>query len=67
MGSRLPEVDELAGLSFYSARPFSTVMRLGGRELTTRIIPADHTGRGGIVLPLSPAPLTRCLELSWDD
>ena len=67
IGIRLPEVHELAGLSFYSARPFSTIMRLGGRELTTRIIPADHTGRGGIALPLAPAPLTRCLEASWDD
>jgi hypothetical protein len=64
--SRLPEVEELAGLSFYSPKPFSTILRLAGRELPTRIIPTDHTGREGIAIPLTPSPLTRCLEMPWD-
>jgi hypothetical protein len=65
--SRLPEIKELAGLSFYSPKPFSTVLRLAGRELLTRIIPTDHTGQGGVAVPLTPAPLTRCLEMPWND
>ncbi len=65
--SRLPEVKELAGLSFFSPKPFSTRLRLAGQELPTRIIPTDHTGRGGVAVPLTPAPLTRCLETPWDD
>ncbi len=55
-GRRLPQVEELAGICFYSPQPEATTLRLAGRELATRIYPADHTGRRSLGLPPAPAP-----------
>jgi hypothetical protein len=55
-GCRLPQPEELAGLAFYSPRPEATVVRLYGRDLPAAPFPPDHTGCGGVGLPLPPPP-----------
>ena len=64
-GSRQPTAAELAGLSFYSDRPAATKILLAGRELASRPMPPDHTGRGGLMIPLPPPPAIDCLEEKW--
>jgi hypothetical protein len=59
---RLPQMEELVGICFYSPRPEATTLRLAGRELATRIYPADHTGRRSLGLPRAPAPELDYLE-----
>jgi hypothetical protein len=61
-GPRKPGKDELAGLCFYSARPNDTVIRLNGRPMATRVNSPDHTNRGSIGIPVSPAPGTDLLK-----
>ncbi|MGQ9919954.1 MAG: hypothetical protein ACUVRZ_01340 [Desulfobacca sp.] len=62
---RQPTATELAGLSFYSDRPAATKILLAGRELPSRPVPPDHTGRRGVMVPLLPPPATGCLEEKW--
>ncbi len=62
---RQPTVEEVAGLSFYTDRATATKLFLDGRELATRPMPPDHTGRGGLMIPLPPPPATACLEERW--
>ena len=64
-GRRRPTAAELAGLSFYVDRPGATKLVVGGQEVVTRSVPPDHTGRGGIMVPLAPPPATLCLEERW--
>ena len=59
---RLPHVEELAGLCFYSPRPEATILRLNGRELATQLYPADHTGQRSLGLLPAPAPRLEVLE-----
>ena len=61
-GPRIPTKDELAGLCFYSTRPNDTIIRLNGRQLYTRVNSPDHTNRGSIGIPVSPAPGTGLLK-----
>jgi hypothetical protein len=53
-GARTPGPEEVAGLCFYVPPGVEVIMRLGDRELHTKIFGADHTGE--LVVGLEPPP-----------
>ncbi len=59
---RLPEKDEVAGLSFYSPRPDQTRICLEGNILETTVNLPDHTNMGSVSIPVKPVPCTDILE-----
>lgn len=61
-GWRLPLAQELAGLCFYTPRPWDTIIILGGQELPVRSYPADNTGMAAVGLDPQPPPTTDLLE-----
>jgi len=61
-GPRLPEIDELAGLCFYTPRPKETFIRMNGREITANIYPPDQTGECSIGIAPAPPPGVELLD-----
>jgi|UniRef100_A0A7C5AMI3 hypothetical protein len=61
-GWRLPQLEELAGLCFYTPWPEATCLRLASQDLPVRVYPPDHTGQWSVGLPPLPPPGLEALE-----
>ncbi|MCI5121365.1 MAG: hypothetical protein D3908_09300 [Candidatus Electrothrix sp. AUS4] len=61
-GKRIPDLDELAGICFYSPEPGKTSINLIDKRISKKNFRTDSTGGGWIGLDIPAAPTTGLVE-----